>query len=157
LILAFDRSRYPVDYLRAGYSEENIQPLIVARLRQLRCWVHVVDAGAKTLRGRAFGALRRAGASTVAVQYGSAGSDATIPDLIGIAPDGRPLFIECKRPEHLARSPKTGALVQKRPAGEPTERQVSFLLEAERRGAVAGVAWAALDCDAILAASRRAA
>jgi hypothetical protein len=156
VILAFDRSRYDEAYLRHGYSEANVQLVVIARLRQLQCWVHVVDAGADKLRRQAAGALRRAGARTAAI-VGRTGMDPGIVDIVGIAADGRPLFVEVKRPAWLAPSHLTGKLTQRHAAGELTEDQRAFLLEAERRGAVAGVAWAALDVDAIVAGARRAA
>lgn len=156
MILAFDRTRYPEDYLRRGFSEANVQLVVLARLRQLGCWAHIVDAGAALLRGRAVGALRRAGASTAAL-VGRTGIAAGISDILGIAPDGRPLFVEVKAPAWLAPSSLTRRLTQRRAAGAPSEDQIAFLLEAERRGAVAGIAWAASDVDAILESARRAA
>jgi hypothetical protein len=155
MIVAFDRGRYPAAYLRRGYSEANVQLVVIARLRQLGCWVHVVDVGADKLRRQAAGALRRAGVKGAAI-VGRTGMAAGIPDLVGIAPDGRPLFVEVKRPEWL-RAGARGRTVQEREAGEPTDAQRTFLLEAERRGAVAGIAWAVCDVDKIVFGARRAA
>lgn len=156
MILAFDRTRYPEAYLRRGYSEANVQLVVLARLRQLRCWPHVVDAGADKLRRQAAGALRRQGVKGAAI-VGRTGMEPGIVDIVGTAPGGRALFVEVKRPVWLMPSATTGVLIQARAAGEPTDAQIAFLLEAERRGAVAGVAWAASDVDEILAACRRAA
>lgn len=156
MILTFDRTRYPEDYLRRGLSETNVQILVLARLRQLGCWVHVVDVGADRLRRTAAGALRRAGVRGAAI-VGRTGMAAGIPDVVGIAPDGRALFVEVKAPAWVQFSPLTGKLRQRRAAGAPSEDQRAFLLEAERRGAVAGVAWAASDVDAIVTGARRAA
>jgi hypothetical protein len=155
VIVSFSRDRYPERYLRLGLTEKNVQALVLARLRKHCCWVHVVDAGAAKLRGRAFGALRRAGASTAALAGGT-GVKRGITDIVGITGDGRPLFVEVKAPEHLAPSSKTGRLVQVEEAGEPTSQQIAFVTEAAKRGAAAGFAWADTDVDEILGVGRRA-
>ncbi len=155
MIVSFSRDRYPERYLRLGLTEKNVQTLVLARLRKHGCWVHVVDAGAAKLRGRAFGALRRAGAST-AVLAGSTGVKRGITDIVGIAGDGRPLFVEVKMPEHLAPSPKTGRLIRLEEPGEPTPEQIVFVTEARKRGAAAGFVWADTDVDEILGVGRRA-
>ena len=148
----FDASRYPEVWLRAGLDEGRVQALLLQHLRGHGCWVWPVDVGAAALQGRAAGALRRAGVRRPeALLRGRApGGVAGLPDIHGIAPGGRPLYVEVKRPQHLVPSAKTGRLIQRHPAGEPTREQLAFLLEARRRGALAGVAWGPQDLAEIL-------
>lgn len=150
----FVASRYPPGYLRSGISEAQVQDAAIAALRARKALVYPVDAGAKVLRGRAVGALRARGVrNPEAMLAGRTGAGvAGLADLIGVLPGGRALFVEVKAPAWLAPSPKTGRLIQKRAAGEPTDAQLSFLEEAWYRGAVAGVVWSALDLDALVGA-----
>lgn len=145
MITAFDPSRYPQAYLRAGYREATVQRLVLVRLRQLGYRPFVVDSGAARLRGRA----ARAG---VFLGGASTGMARGIADVHGTGPGGRAVYVEVKAPAWLAPSPKTGRLIQRRAAGEPTPEQIRFLEEHLRAGAVAGVAWGPQDVDTILAA-----
>lgn len=153
MITSFDRSRYPEAWLRHGFDEKRVQALLLQHLRGRGCWCWTVDVGAAALQGRAAGALRRAGVRRPeALLRGRApGGEPGLPDIHGIAADGRPLFVEVKRPQHLVVSPKTGRLIQRHAAGEPTPEQLAFLAKARARGALAGVAWGVVDLGPILA------
>lgn len=149
---AFDPSRYPEVWLRSGLDEARVQALLLAHLRARGCWCWTVDVGARALQGRAAGALRRAGVRRPEglLRGRAPGGEAGLPDIHGIAPGGVPLYVEVKRPAHLVVSPKTGRLIQARPAGEPTPQQLAFLAKARSLGALAGVAWGPQDLNAIL-------
>lgn len=152
LAAAFDASRYPEVWLRSGLDEARVQALLLAHLRARGCWCWTVDVGARALQGRAAGALRRAGVRRPEglLRGRAPGGEAGLPDIHGIAPGGAPLFVEVKRPAHLVVSPKTGRLIQARPAGEPTPQQLAFLAKARSLGALAGVAWGPQDLNSIL-------
>jgi hypothetical protein len=115
-----------------------------------------VDAGAKKLRGRAVGALRRAGvARPEAALAGATGAGiAGLADVVGTLKGGRSVYVEVKAPAWLGPSRRTGRMVQKRAAGEPTPEQLAFLLDAVRKGAVAGVAWSMRDVVELLDGAR---
>jgi hypothetical protein len=83
------------------------------------------------------------------------GGEPGLPDIHGIAPGGRPLYVEVKRPAHLVPSPKTGRLIVRRAAGEPTPQQLAFLAKARSLGALAGVAWGVPDLVGILSPGGR--
>lgn len=143
MVTAFDASRYPAQYLRAGHLEAVVQRLVIARLRQLGCRAFVVDSGAARLRGRA----ARAG---VFLGGAATGMNRGIPDVHATAPGGRAVYVEVKAPAWLVPSKATGRLIQKRAAGEPSPEQVQFIVEHLRAGAAAGFAWGPDDVDAIL-------
>jgi hypothetical protein len=156
--VAFDHARYPPAYLRLGLDEDQVQARVVARLRALGWFAHPVDAGAREVRGRVRGALGRCGITSAAVfaalANGGAAEDG-FPDVVGVyRGTGRALFVEVKRPASMEPSPRTGRLIVKRPAGQPTPQQVAFLTEARRCGAAAGVVWSERDLDGILAVPR---
>lgn len=155
----FDARRYPKSYLLLGLPEKEVQALVVANLRSRGCFVVVVDAGAAKLRGRAFGALRRAGISNPnQLLVGRTGIAAGLPDIIGCTLDGRFLAVECKAPARFAvaqkikyvGSPTMQLLRVERAAGEATGPQLAFIREVRRRGGLAGVAWHPLDVQGIL-------
>lgn len=148
----FDPSRYPEVWLRAGLDEDRVQALLLMHLRGRGCLVWTVDVGARALQGRAAGALRRAGVRRpeTMLRGRAPGGEPGLPDIHGIAPGGRPLYVEVKRPAHLVVSLKTGRLIQRHPAGEPTPQQLAFLAKVRAMGALAGVAWGPQDLGAIL-------
>ncbi len=156
MITTFDASRYSEAWLRSGLDESRVQALILQHLRGRGCLVWVVDVGARALQGRAAGALRRAGVRRPeAMLRGRApGGEPGLPDIHGIAPGGEPLFVEVKRPAHLVTSPKTGRLIQRHAAGEPTPEQLAFLAKVRARDALAGVAWGPVDLNVILSPPR---
>lgn len=142
----WDPGRYPEMYLRLGPLEAVVQKNVLVVLRQLGVLAFAVDAGAKALRGRAYGALRCAGRPDLAARLkGRTGvGEAGLSDVIGVTRGGRALFVEVKAPA-LYVPDGEGGLVVERSAGQPTEEQLAFLAAAHRHGAVAGVAWAGLD------------
>lgn len=154
----WDPARYPPAYLRAGLAEGDVQRAVLDRLLAGGHFAVPVDSGAKHLRGRAAGALRRAGvANPDAVLFGRTGAGlAGLADVVGCTKHGRMLAIECKRPAHYVVSPKTGALVLAKNGapGEATDQQLRFLDECHRRGGIAGVVWAVRDLEELLAEPR---
>lgn len=118
--------------------------MVVSQLRQLGAVAFVVDAGAQALRGRAFAALARQGLDARAVLHGQTGAGSKgLSDVVGVAPDGRAIFVEVKAPAWY--EPGVRQLRLRRCAGQPSEAQLAFLLAVWRSGAVAGVAWSPRD------------
>jgi hypothetical protein len=147
----WDQARYSESYLRLGSLHDAVVARCLTWIRVHHHFALEVDVGAKLLRGRAAGALRRAGvAKPSAVLFGRTGAGmAGLVDLVGVAENGRAIFVEVKAPAWLVPSKKTGRLVQKRAADVPTTQQMAFLREVHRRGAYAGVAWHERDLDGI--------
>ena len=154
-ICKFDRARYSDSWLALQIPESNIEKNILEKLRWKGILAVKTDTGAKTLRGRAVGLAKRLGGSKEDLAVMNAGRTAAgvkgLPDVVGILPGGRSIMLEIKAPLWLARSPKTGKLVVKRQAGEPSDEQIDFLTRAHRQGAIVGVVWAPEDLDRILA------
>jgi hypothetical protein len=93
----FDRGRYPPGYLAIPHPESEVQGEILDLLSALRILALPIDAGARTLRGRAFGALVRAGRRdlTSALVGKTGAGTAGLPDIWGIIPPkGRALYVE---------------------------------------------------------------
>jgi hypothetical protein len=154
----FVRERYPADYLRQGLLEERVQAACVAYLRaRWRAEVVVVDVGDARLRGRAARLLSAAGGNPRLLAGRGGEMNRGIVDLAVTFPGGRAGWFEVKKPAWLQASPKTGRLVQRRPAGEPTPEQLAFLVRQGRAGAVVGVLWHPRDLDALVPAPTEAA
>jgi hypothetical protein len=148
---AWDASRYPVWYLEKCLSEAEVQSQILQMLPMMKVFAWPVDSGAKMLRGRAFGALRRGGLSTAALLGRTGAAPKGVCDIIGVqAPTGRAVLIEVKKPEWRQPSQKRPGRFTKQPAGLPTDEQIEFLREGFRRGAIVGVAWSPSDVERIL-------
>lgn len=147
----FNPALYPPAWLRLPHDEDrDVIPALLAALRALGCQVEHVDAGAKTLRGRAFGAIRRAGGNPAYVMRGTTGAAPKgTPDILGCAKDGRAVAIEAKRPVLLDAQ---GRVIES--AGKPTDAQLDWLDGVWTRGGIAGVAWGPWDAQRIVAASR---
>jgi hypothetical protein len=150
----FDPSRYSDYYLLSRLSEAEVQAEVVKALRELRvtCWP--VDVGSKNVRGRACGALRRAGvinpASLLRAKHPGASDGALgFADVPGVLPGGRALFLEVKAPRWLKFGTRK-VLVIDREEGLPTPEQLRFLAEAHMAGAVVGVVWSARDAVEIV-------
>ena len=126
MLLHFDRKRYPATWLALGCSEADVQRSILDYLHARRIFAVAVDAGAKTLRR---GEATVQGSATVA----------GFPDICGVLPQGRALFVECKRPAWII----NGKV--ERPAGRLSDAQAEFLRVAAQAGAVALVAWSVSD------------
>lgn len=139
MILTFDRRRYGDNILKFYTTEAEVQEAILGALTYLRVKAFPVDAGAKALRGRAVGALKRAGLSAEALK-GRTGIQAGVSDVIGTLPGGRALYIEVKVPCRLDSSGHVATA-----AGRPTKEQVDFLEMMQAQGAVCGVCWSAVD------------
>jgi hypothetical protein len=155
-ITAFDRARYPTAYLLQGWPEIAVQNQALGILRQLGAFVEAVDVGAAKLRGRAVGALRRAGVCDPdRLLVGRAAGRKGVVDIIGCLDGGQALFIEVKKPAKYATSPATGKLIIEDKAGEPTDEQLEFLYQAHLRGAAAGIIWAPFDVHALLPGGAR--
>jgi hypothetical protein len=155
----WDRKRYPAPWLCTRPTEDAVEQQILALLaaKYVRAWK--TDAAAKVLRGRARGALHRAGASredmkiVFAGQAGAVGTGKS--DITGVMPGGRALFIEVKQPEWLEPNRATGQLIQVkgRNAGTPTDDQLKFLMDMHQQGALVTVAWSTEDVEQLIAES----
>jgi len=154
----FDRSGYSILYLTAQVPETKVQTECLELLNTLGIPASPVDVGGKTLRGRAYGALVRAGRKDLVSQIaGKQGAGiAGVPDLIGTIPAammgtpwGVPLYLEMKAPAWYEVG-KRGALVLKRAAGSLTTEQRQFLTTMTKAGAVCGVCWSVGDLRKIL-------
>lgn len=142
-------------------SEAVIQAAVMARLSFLGIPSAVVDAGAKTLRGRAFGALVRSGvpgSTASAMLKGQTGILTGLVDIVGVVPQqvhrqatpwGIPLFLEVKAPEWLEPD-RRGGLRQFRAAGRPSPDQLAFLDAMHGAGARVGIVWSSDDLLEVL-------
>lgn len=159
---AWERDRYSIPWLCTRPTEAAVQAQILGHLAREGVRAFPVDAGAKALRGRAIGALRRGGleAAEHFVNRGRTGAAAFgVSDIVGVLPGGRALFLEVKQPEWLApRKPNpnpkvinAAAFVQTRAAGAATPAQLQFLLEMHDQGALVSVVWDLSDVLALLA------
>lgn len=150
----WDRVRYAVAWLCTRPSEASVQAQILGWLARAGVRAFPSDAGARPLRGRAIGALRRAGvdgeAATRALK-GRTGTAEGVSDLIGTLPGGRSLYLEVKQPAWLEWLSHRGTARQLRGAGLPTPEQLRFLLEMHDQQALVGVVWSVEDAQAILA------
>jgi hypothetical protein len=145
----WDRSRYKESWLLLRPSEAQIQAAVLDCLSRRGIPALAVDAGAKRLRGRAFGALRRAGASTACLSGATGAGIAGLADIVGCLPGGRALFLECKAPEHLEPAPG-GGYRQVGGAGKPSPQQLGFLDAMHGAGACVGVVWSVDDLAEVL-------
>lgn len=146
----WDRSRYDHQWLLMCPTEDNVQKQLLTALAFRGIFAFPVDSGDKNLRGRAYGAMKRAGREDlIGHLHGRSASYMGVSDIIGTMPNGRSLYIEAKAPEWLTYG-KRKDLVQKRPAGRPTEEQLAFLLDAHEHKAIVGVAWSPKDLEIIL-------
>ena len=156
----WDRCRYKTSWLCLRPTEDDIQAATMARLSFMGIPAAVVDAGAKKLRGRAIGALRRQGLGArdaSALLRGDTGILAGLVDIVGTIPPavhrlafpwGIPLFIECKAAAHL--EPVAGGHRQIASPGKPTPDQLAFLDAMHGAGACVGVIWSSDDLREVL-------
>ena len=147
---AWDAGRYQPTYLRLARTEASVQLAILDFLNHRHVLAWATDSGAKTLRGRAVGALRRAGHKdpNAALVGRTGAAHAGHPDIIGLAcwpkHPGRMVAIEVKKPAHII----AGRIAS--PPGLPTAAQLAFLDRVYRAGGVVGVAWSVDDAAIIL-------
>lgn len=148
----YERARYSPAYLRSGPSEEEVQAAIVEALRfRWRAVVTELDVGDKRLRGR----LGRLGLDRRIVSMAGGGNRKGIVDLAVTFPGGRAGWFEVKKPEFCVVSKSSGLLVQRRPAGEASDEQLTFLLAQAEAGAVVGTLWAVEDLFACIPGATR--
>lgn len=155
LRLEWDRSRYAPTYLCARVSEAQVQKAVLEELAVKGVMALAVDAGARSLRGRARGALLDADRGDLLgrVMGGKVSAAAKgMPDIVGVLPGGRALFVECKAPEWTEWAWQRKDLVgrylrQVRAAGKLKPEQRAFLERAAQLGAACAVAWSPADLD----------
>lgn len=144
----WDASCYGVLYLAAGWDEDLVQADILMGTARAGFSLWPVDAGGKRARGGVQKVLRGAGREDLAKTAAAAGKSDTPAghsDLVGcLAPWGRAVFLEVKRPARIIRGKVD------RPAGVPDQDQLAFLLARHREGALVGVVWSLGDALAIL-------
>jgi hypothetical protein len=167
-LLDWDRARYAEAYLLQHVDEDAVQTAVVEELRRLGIVAWVNDAGAKNLRGRAFGAMRRAGVfaqeAAKALRGRTGAGEAGLPDVGGYIPAALlglaravPLYVECKAPEwrrlaaaHRVSSRRSPGTLQDRAAGALSPEQRAFLVRAHAAGCVAGTVWHVKDLARVL-------
>lgn len=151
----FDRSRYSEIYLLRCIHEASVQNCALDLLAAHRIPALAVDAGAARMRGKIGRALKHGGVQNPgAYLAGMAGAaSAGLPDIVGVLPGGRALFVECKAPEWLTKSQKTGRLIQDRAPGLPSLDQLAFLDTMAAAGALVGVIWSPEDLNELLGAA----
>ena len=150
----YERSRYPLGWLTSGVDEDVVVQAVINRCRSLGAEVAVVDSGAKQLRGRAVGALMRAGRRDLLkhVNRGTTGvGESGLSDLIGTLPGGQALYLEVKRPEHLEPGVRARWRIL-REHGQPTDEQLRFLNRMWTAGACCGVVWSPDDAERVIRA-----
>jgi hypothetical protein len=151
----FAPARYSPSYLRSGVLEDQVQEACILRLQtRWKARVTVIDVGERRMRGRL---ARRFGHSSAMLRGIGGANERGIVDLAVTFPGGLAGWLEVKKPALYRTSPKTGRLIQRRPAGAPTPEQLAFLLAQHRLGAVAGVVWAPEDLDSLIPAAEVAA
>jgi hypothetical protein len=139
----WDASHYSEPFLAIRHSEADIQRMVVHVLQGYGCLTVNVDAGAKVMRGRAAGALMRAGVSAGAARGALLGRTGAAsrgtPDVLGCSRYGEFIALEVKVPAHVV----DGRV--KRSAGKPSDEQLRWLSDAHRRGAIVAVVWGPTD------------
>lgn len=142
----FDPGRYPLPYLLQGWPEIAVQNQALGIAKMRGHFLVAVDAGAAPLRGRAIGAMRRAGvAHPERLLAGRTGTRKGVVDLVGCLKTGRAVFVEVKAPARYEPSPATRKPIVAERAGEPTEEQLDFLAAAHEHGALVGLIWSPND------------
>lgn len=123
---------------RAPISEAQLQRAILEALHFNRILAWPVDAGAKKMRGKALKGMKLLGgdskACTAFMKKGKGDAPVGFPDIVGVLPGGRALFIEVKRPAGIGQD-----------KGRPTPEQRHFIAIAVKAGAAAGFAWSVDD------------
>lgn len=137
----WDASRYTAGWLSIERDEERVvQPAVVAALRARGAFAEILDSGSRKLRGRAFGAMRRAGVDPSWAMKGATGAARKgTPDVIGCTPSGIFIAIECKAPALIVNG------IVERSAGVASADQLEWLDAAHRKSAIVGVAWGPSD------------
>jgi hypothetical protein len=150
----WDSSRYLRSQLLSGLGEEAVvQEILEWAWVKHRLVGVVIDAGAKKLRGRAAGALTRAGAGKAAIAKMNAGQTGAgcsgLSDIVfHLKPSGRAIWVEVKRRAWH----RVDGTVQ-RPHGRPTLEQVAFLEARASEGCLVTCAWGWQDLDDLLSSA----
>lgn len=129
MILAFDPSRYLRAVRSLPQSEDDVQTSILVELHRRGILAWHLDAGGRKTR-------RVLQARGVAMGAGGQGDiPEGWPDIFGILPNGRALFIEVKRPGCRVGTRQIQA------AGTLSAAQIDFLALVERQNTLAFAAW----------------
>lgn len=138
MIERFEPDRYCRAVLQIPHDEAEVQLAILRELdrRGIQAW-HLDAGGRQTRRRLARAGMRLGGGGYSDIPEGW-------PDIFGLLPSGRALFVECKRPGCVV----NGRTLQR--AGKPTKAQLAFLRAAEIAGACALIAWSLSDLIAVL-------
>jgi len=148
----FDAGKYSAYYLLSDVPESDVQAAILGLLRSFKVDAIAVDAGAKGLRRTLLARMRRAGfpmQAIAALLSGGLGSEipAGHSDIAGtLAPSGRSLYIEVKKPATIDGG---GNVIERQ--GQPTQEQLDFLLSKYKRGAIVMIAYSIDDVSEFLA------
>ena len=153
----FNPARYKRAFLMGKVTEKHVVKDIRDGMTRFGLNLDFVDAGSAGIRGLLMGALCQAGiddkqaravlSNLKNVPAASVGHS----DLVGVlAPDGRGIYIEVKRPAWL--DPVTMAVMQR--PGVPSQVQLEFLDEKALHGAIVGVAWSFDDAMEIIGKER---
>jgi len=147
----WNRAAQSRSVLSLGPDEAVTQDAILILLRSKRIEAEAIDAGGKKIRGVVAAVLRsmKVPQATIAiVQARMKGAAPTSwPDITGILPGGRALFIEVKAPERV--DLLTGR--QLRAPGKAEPEQLVMLDRLHQRGALVGVCWSMEDARRLLA------
>jgi hypothetical protein len=138
MIETFIPDRYCRAVLQTPHDEAQVQAAILRELdrRGIQAW-HLDAGGRQTRRRLAQEGFRLGGGGYSNIPEGW-------PDIFGLLPSGRALFVEVKRPGCIV----NGKTLQR--AGKPTKAQLAFLRAAEGAGACALIAWSLSDLIAVL-------
>ena len=146
----FDRANYRDFYLMHRMNESDVVKDIMELLHSYKVDATIIDAGGRRARGQMVAAAKSAGLEVGHLAHlktgdgipkGFADIEATL------APDGRALYIEVKRPRCLNSCGRV-----ERHETEPSIDQLEFLCEKHARGALVMVAWSAEDVEHYLLA-----
>jgi len=147
----FEAGKYQAFYLLSEVPESNVQEAILGLLHSFKVDAIAVDAGAKELRRTLAARMRRIGLAPATIgNLLSGGLGGEIPaghsDIVGtLAPSGRSLYIEVKRP---ARIDSHGTIVAR--PGEIDREQLDFLLAKYKRGSIVMIAYSVDDVSEFL-------
>ena len=152
----WDPSRYRRAYLYGGQLESEVQSDVVDALTISKIDAEVIDAGAKTIRGKISRMCSSLGLPQPTIMrimnsIKSVGAAETgRADLSGcLAPNGRAFFLEIKAPAKL--DPVTGKVL--RSAGHASDEQIAYLDKKHAEGAIVGIAFGIDDAFEILGTS----